>query len=41
LVKNNIYKITDVSSTTCICFYIVDLTSYDLAKRGSKDQYLS
>lgn len=24
-----------------ICFYIVDLTSYDLAKRGSKDQFLS
>jgi hypothetical protein len=39
--KNNIYKLTDVSSTTCIYHHIVDLTSYDLVIKGNRQQFLS
>lgn len=36
LCKNNFYKLTDVSSTTCKIPIIVDLTSFDMTIKGDK-----
>ena len=41
LFKNNIFKITDVSSTTSIHHSIIDLTSYELVLQGNRQQFLS
>jgi hypothetical protein len=34
--KNNFYKITDVSSTTCNYILMLDVTSYDLVIKGNR-----
>ena len=39
--RNNFYKLTDVSSTTCKTLSNLDITSYDLAKKGNREQFLS
>lgn len=39
--KNNLYKVTDVSSTTCNNNFILDVTSYDLVVKGDRNQFLS
>jgi hypothetical protein len=39
--KNNFYKITDVSSTTCTVLDNADVTSYNLVIKGNREQFLS
>lgn len=41
MLRNNLYKITDVSSTTCNEKIILDITSYDLVVKGDRSQFLS
>lgn len=41
LCKNSLFKITDMSSTTCTFIQYLDVTSYDLAKKGNRSQFLS
>lgn len=41
LCQNNFYKITDVSSTTCKINVILVVKSYELVRRGCRNQFLS
>jgi hypothetical protein len=36
-----VFKITDISSTTCTIDIIADLTAYELVLQGNREQFLS